>query len=81
MKEHPIFQNSEDFEWYKLELDVADHTHYEHHGEPEHYPCMLLKSEYDSNPNGPDGYDHTFIYQTEGVCDKCGHKTLVWPKL
>jgi hypothetical protein len=79
--DHPIFQSLTDFNWYKSSLDVASRYHFRHRGEPKKYPCKLLHSEFDSDSNGPDGYNHSFIYLQEVKCPMCEHKEFVWPQI
>lgn len=69
------FKNANDFYWYKKKLDLDQRYENKHYGEPERYPCRLLKSEL------LDEYYHTFIYQQEVVCPECGHKQLKWPEI
>jgi hypothetical protein len=81
MSERIIFNCKDDFYWYKQKLDLNDKYKNEHRGEPEKYPAMLLESQWGDNPNGPYYYNHSFIYQQEITCDKCGTKKLVWPEV
>jgi hypothetical protein len=81
MNDQPIFRCDEDFNWYKASLDVRGRYHYRHSGEPKKYPCKLLKSEFDSDPNGPDGYNHSFVYVQEVECPMCHAKEFVWPEV
>lgn len=73
-----LLSSAVDFDWYKKELDVQGRQDHQHTGHPERFPCQVI-SQWVCNPNGADFYNHTFIYQQEIACEKCGHKTLVWP--
>lgn len=72
-----LIENDDEWEWYKLKLDVDQKYHHEHLGKPEKYPCRVNSEWYD-DPNGPYSYVHSFFYQKEIVCEKCGHKSLEW---
>lgn len=76
-----IFNNKEDFEWYKKKLDVDRKYAHLHFGDPRQYPCEIWDSEFWDNPNGPREYHHSFLYQQEVICEKCGHKEFVWPNI
>jgi hypothetical protein len=72
--------NSEDFVWYKRELDLSRKYDHLHSGEPEEYPCRVYSRFYD-DPYGPYTYYHTFLYQKESVCEHCGNITITWPEV
>lgn len=74
-----ILKSEDDFNWYKKRLDVDAKYEHRHRGKPEKYPCRV-HSEWHDDPNGPYTYAHYFTYQQEVVCEKCGHKELVWPQ-
>jgi hypothetical protein len=78
--DHELIENAQDWEWYKAELDVADHYKYKHVGVPENYPCVV-SSEWDSGGEGPYIQYHSFIYKTKVVCPHCGSVQFVWPDL
>ena len=73
-----------DFYWYVKELDLQHRYNHDHIGTPKKYPCKV-RSSWEDNPStaysARDIYRHEFFYQQEVVCDKCGHKKLVWPKI
>ena len=71
----------DDFHRYKKELDLARKYEHEHRGgEPLRYPCRVY-SEFFDDPNGPYTYNHTFVYQQNHDCEKCGHNTMIWPEV
>lgn len=72
-----ILNNDIDFCWYTRKIDVDHRYEYEHRGIPSTYPCKV-SSQLDSRPNGIDIYDHYFLYKKEIICEKCGHKSMVW---
>jgi len=76
---YKILINESDWYWYKAEIDLDNKYCYKHIGNPEKYPCGV-RNGYSVNPYGDDEYHHEFYYQQEITCDKCGHKTLVWPE-
>lgn len=76
MPKYTILKNSDDFYWYKQELDVAGRHKYNHRNTPEEFPCGVISEPY----VGPYTYIHNFIYQQEVKCSECGHTSLVWPE-
>lgn len=49
-----------------LEYQDSLSKKYPHMGEPDRYPCLVY-SEFRYDPNGPDYYDHNFIYYEDIV--------------
>ena len=76
-----LLNNLSDFNWYKARLDTNAKYYHKHYGEPKKYPCRVLESIWEDDPNGPYSYTHTFIYQQEVECPTCHHKELVWPQV
>jgi hypothetical protein len=72
-----LIENSKEWKWYKKQLDVEQKYEHRHNGEPERFPCKV-KSDWWDDPNGPYTYDHTFIYQRDVKCKKCGHVSKEW---
>lgn len=70
--------NKSDFDWYKRTLNGDGRYEHGHRGEPSEYPCMVISEFWDYYPNSSYTYNHTFYYQQEVVCDKCGSKKMVW---
>ena len=75
-----LLENKDDFFWHKKKLDVNNKYNHDHFGEPAKYPCKVV-SRWGDDPNGPYYYTHSFIYQEEVICDKCGHKKTIWPNV
>ena len=74
-------RNDDDFFWYQKELDLKGKYEYLHRGgSPARYPCRVYSDFFD-DPNGPYTYIHTFVYQIENKCEKCGHSVITWPKI
>lgn len=72
-----LIEDNDAWKWYKKALDVERKYEHRHNGMPNSYPCKV-ESEFWDDPNGPYTYNHSFIYQQEATCEKCGHKTKEW---
>ena len=79
-----ILYSKREFIWHKKKLDAEREYEHNHEYTPEKYPCKVASrldnvSDYSSSYGAVDVYYHSFIYQEEKVCAKCGHKEIVWP--
>lgn len=79
-----ILNSEREFIWYKKKLDAKREYEHIHEFIPKKYPCKVISkldnvSDYSCSLGAVDVYYHSFIYQEEKVCTKCGHKEMVWP--
>jgi hypothetical protein len=77
-----VLNSSDDFKWYKKNLDVVHKCEHLHIGEPTEYPCKVTSVLTDdwglTLHKGPNEYEHHFIYRRKITCPSCGNSHLSW---
>ena len=75
-----LLNNSDDWKWYKLSLDVLYKHDNDHRGEPKEYPCVVSTSDRIDEENSPYYFIHTFTYDEYIKCSACGHTNKIKAK-